>query len=131
MEWNCRECKQLNQGDGLFCGKCGMRRSVGPQQVLDILGLMEKRPNERLTPQSDDVPGHFDSWFDGGALITHTGTHTEYEFTDGTHAVWKYHFGPMSDPDCHVLDIDIEFPNKVSVSIHSRVLSKNLQDTFS
>ena len=131
MEWNCLDCKQLNQGDGLFCGKCGTRRQVGAQHVLDILGLIKNQPNERHTPKPDDLRGHFDSWFDGGASITHTGTHTEYEFIDGTHAVQKYRFGPLSDPDCHVLDMTIEFPNRVSVSITSRVLLGNFHDTFS
>jgi len=131
MEWNCLECKQFNQGDGLFCGKCGRRREVGAKQVLDILGLMENQPNARRTPQPGDLPGQFDIWFDGGASITHTGTHTEYEFADGTRAVQKYRFGPLSDPDYHVLDLDIAFPNKVSVSIASRVLFDNVHYSFS
>ena len=129
MEWNCLECKQLNQGDGLFCRECGRRRKVNGQQVLDISGLMTNRPNARRTPQPGDLPGTFDSWFDGGASITHTGTHTEYEFADGTRARENYRFGPLSDPECHVIEIIIKFPNNVRVSLTESVLFDNPHDT--
>jgi hypothetical protein len=55
------------------------------QQVIRILGVIEKQPNIREAPRPGDIPGDFDRWFDGGAITFVTGT-TKYTFSDGSEA---------------------------------------------
>ncbi|GEM_PF-2342150 len=56
------------------------------KDVARILRLIGERPNERFEPRSDDLQGHFTSWFDGGAVNEVTG-YTSYEFDDGSEAM--------------------------------------------
>lgn len=56
------------------------------EDIARILRLIAEKPNERFEPRSDDLQGHFTSWFDGGAVNVVTG-YTSYEFADGSKAM--------------------------------------------
>lgn len=98
--WLCPKCGYFNTGTSI-CARCGEELirldPVQPKprwdwgnrakedQVARILGMIAIPPNRRQHPQSGDLIGEFDEWFDGGALRFVTG-YTEYEFSDGSRA---------------------------------------------
>ena len=51
-------------------------------QVATILDLLAELPNYRRRPQPGDMAGHFDAWFDGGAVRYQTSV-TQYHFANG------------------------------------------------
>jgi hypothetical protein len=58
---------------------------VSEAEVARILSLIADPPNLRTQPQTGDLSGDYDRWFDGGAIRYITGS-TQYVFVDGTRA---------------------------------------------
>ncbi|MFQ5694368.1 MAG: hypothetical protein ACE5HB_00095 [Terriglobia bacterium] len=59
---------------------------VSEDRVARVLNLIAAPPNLRNHPQTGDIQGNYDAWFDGGAICYITG-YTEYKFSDGTRAI--------------------------------------------
>jgi hypothetical protein len=55
------------------------------EAVARIFRLMSTQPNARSTPRTQDLQGHFDLWFDGGAVKHDTGI-SSWRFDDGATA---------------------------------------------
>ena len=55
---------------------------VSEADVAHILSLIADPPNLRARPQTGDLSGDYDRWFDGGAIRYITGS-TQYVFADG------------------------------------------------
>jgi hypothetical protein len=63
-----------------------VRMAVDLREVLDRLAAIESPPRLRTEPETNDLIGKFDQWFDGGALKVVTGWN-EYHFANGSLAV--------------------------------------------
>lgn len=63
-----------------------LARRVPESRVAAILSAIADPPGRRTAQRSDDPPGDFDFWFDGGGCKYHTGS-AHYCFTDGTIAI--------------------------------------------
>jgi len=84
-----------------------LKRRVDEGTVARLLLGIATTPNRREQPNSGDLSGHFDFWFDGGAARVVTGR-TEYEFEDGARAI--RHGVPG-------LSVDIQLPNGCAVKV--------------
>ena len=65
-----------------------MLNRVNEASLVRILAAIAQPPNLRDRPLDDDPKGDFDQWFEGGTVRFLTGS-TEYQFSDGTVAVWS------------------------------------------
>lgn len=75
---------------------------VDPEDVADVLALIADPPNLRQAPKPYDLAGHFDEWFDGGA-VRHADAYSEYVLEDGVIATVE---------DTEVLSVIIRFGSR-------------------
>jgi len=86
-------------------------KRISEETVSQILGLVATVPNKRETPLKNDLEGHFNFWFDGGACISMTGF-DRYCFKDGTVA----DVGTCNP----ILSVDIKFADKRKIRIQQQ-----------
>jgi hypothetical protein len=60
--------------------------TINLRTVSRVLDSIETQPGLRAEHRPGDLDGHFDQWFDGGAVKFVTGWN-EYHFVDGTFAL--------------------------------------------